>query len=129
MTVINRAGEGSMQKVVKLEHFDGLTRVEANEVAAGDICAVTGLDPIDIGDTIACPDRQVFAMEADGSGMYTLQALWTQARESLNVVNVIFANRAYRILQVEMKKLCDKENGPRSSAMMDRLVSRPPSSS
>ena len=46
-----------MQKVVKLEHFDGLTRVEANEVAAGDICAVTGLDPIDIGDTIACSDR------------------------------------------------------------------------
>jgi GTP-binding protein len=57
VTVINRAGEGSMQKVVKLEHFDGLKRTETNEVAAGDICAVTGLDPIDIGDTIACPDR------------------------------------------------------------------------
>jgi len=57
VTVINRAGEGSMQRVQKLEHFDGLSRVEANEVAAGDICAVTGLSPIDIGDTIACPDR------------------------------------------------------------------------
>ena len=57
VTVINRVGEGSLQKIIKLEHFDGLTRVEANEVAAGDICAVTGLDPIDIGDTIACPDR------------------------------------------------------------------------
>lgn len=57
VTVINRVGEGSMQRVVKLEHFDGLSRVETNEVAAGDICAVTGLNPIDIGDTIACPDR------------------------------------------------------------------------
>jgi len=57
VTVINRAGEGSQQRVVKLEHFDGLARKETNEVAAGDICAVTGLDPIDIGDTIACPDR------------------------------------------------------------------------
>ncbi|MFI4860052.1 MAG: translational GTPase TypA [Phycisphaerales bacterium JB063] len=57
VTVINRAGEGSMQRVVKLEGFDGLSRTEVNQVTAGDICAVTGLDPIDIGDTIACPDR------------------------------------------------------------------------
>ncbi|MEQ9453657.1 MAG: translational GTPase TypA [Phycisphaeraceae bacterium] len=57
VTVINRAGEGSMQRVVKLNEFDGLAQKEANEVIAGDICAVVGLDPIDIGDTIACPDR------------------------------------------------------------------------
>ena len=54
--------------------------------------------PLATGAAVACPDRQVFAMEADGSGMYTLQALWTQARESLNVVNVIFSNRTYQIL-------------------------------
>ena len=60
--------------------------------------------PAATGAAVACPDRQVFAMEGDGSGMYTLQALWTQARESLNVVNVIFANRTYRILQGELKK-------------------------
>ena len=57
VTVINRAGEGSQQKVLKLNTFDGLTQTETNEVIAGDICAVVGLDPIDIGDTIACPDR------------------------------------------------------------------------
>ncbi|MDA0346461.1 MAG: acetolactate synthase large subunit [Verrucomicrobia bacterium] len=75
--------------------------------------------PVATGAAVACPDRQVFAMEADGSGMYTLQALWTQARESLNVVTVIFANRTYKILQAEMKSLCDKEDGPQSSAMME----------
>ena len=74
--------------------------------------------PVATGAVLAAPDRQMFAMEADGSGMYTLQALWTQARESLNVVNVIFANRAYRILQAEMKSLCGKVDGPKSSEMM-----------
>ncbi len=57
VTVINRAGEGKQQKVQQLLQFDGLTRKEVAEVAAGDICAVVGLNPIDIGDTIACPDR------------------------------------------------------------------------
>lgn len=57
VTVINRAGEGSMQKVLKLNEFDGLKQKETNQIIAGDICAVVGLDPIDIGDTIACPDN------------------------------------------------------------------------
>ncbi|NNE07914.1 MAG: translational GTPase TypA [Gemmatimonadetes bacterium] len=57
VTVINRAGEGSMQRILKLHVFDGLTKKEANEVIAGDICAVVGLNPIDIGCTIACPDN------------------------------------------------------------------------
>lgn len=56
VTVINRAGEGSQQRVLKLNLFDGLSQKETNRVSAGDICAVVGLDPIDIGDTIACPD-------------------------------------------------------------------------
>ena len=74
--------------------------------------------PVATGAAVACPDRQVFAMEADGSGMYTLQALWTQARESLNVVTVIFANQAYKILQGEMKNVGGEETGPKSAAMM-----------
>jgi len=56
VTVINRAGEGKQQRVQKLLQFDGLSRIEVAEVQAGDICAVVGLDPIDIGDTIACPE-------------------------------------------------------------------------
>ncbi|MYC94118.1 MAG: acetolactate synthase large subunit [Caldilineaceae bacterium SB0661_bin_32] len=75
--------------------------------------------PAATGAAAACPDRQVFAMEGDGSGMYTLQALWTQARESLNVVNVIFANRSYRILQGELLNVGgDAEPGPHAQAMM-----------
>ena len=44
------------------------------------------------------------ALEADGSGMYTLQSLWTMARERLDVVTVILANRRYRILEIEMQR-------------------------
>lgn len=74
--------------------------------------------PVATGAAVACPNRQVFAMEADGSGMYTLQALWTQARESLNVVTVIFANQTYQILQGEMKNVGGKEPGPKASEML-----------
>jgi len=58
--------------------------------------------PMAVGAAVACPDRKVVALCADGAGMYSLQALWTQAREQLNVVNVIFANRAYAILRGEL---------------------------
>ena len=74
--------------------------------------------PVATGAAIACPDRQMFAMEADGSGMYTLQALWTQARESLNVVTVVFANQTYQILQGEMKGVGGEQTGPKADAMM-----------
>ena len=75
--------------------------------------------PAAAGAAVACPERQVFAMEGDGSAMYTLQALWTQARESLNVVNVIFANRSYRVLQGELEKAGGGEGaGPNAQALM-----------
>ncbi|MCX6622354.1 MAG: acetolactate synthase large subunit, partial [Acidobacteria bacterium] len=60
--------------------------------------------PVALGAALASPDRKVIAMEADGSAMYSLQALWTMARESLDVVVVILANRRYRILDIEMKR-------------------------
>src|SRR5690606_31259950 len=51
--------------------------------------------PLATGASVACPDRKVILMQADGSGMYTPQALWTQAREQLDVITIIFANRSY----------------------------------
>ena len=58
--------------------------------------------PCATGAALAAPDRKVVCLQADGGGMYSLQALWTQARERLDVVNVIFANRMYKILQGEL---------------------------
>jgi len=60
--------------------------------------------PLATGAAIACPDRRVLALEADGSALYTIQALWTQAREQLNVTNVILNNGAYAILRLEMMR-------------------------
>jgi len=58
--------------------------------------------PCATGAAIACPDRKVVCLQADGAGMYTLQSLWTQAREKLDVVNVVFANQIYKILYGEL---------------------------
>lgn len=60
--------------------------------------------PLATGAALACPDRRVIALEADGSALYTIQALWTQARENLNVVNLILNNGAYAILRLEMMR-------------------------
>ena len=57
--------------------------------------------PVATGAAIACPDRKVLAFIGDGSGMYTVQALWTMAREGLDITVVIWANRTYQILKGE----------------------------
>ncbi len=72
---------------------------------------------------MACPHRKVIALEADGSAMYTFQALWTMAREQLNVVTIIFANRRYRILDVEIRRTGAREIGTKSNEMID--IGRP----
>ena len=61
--------------------------------------------PLATGAAVACPDRPVVAIQADGSGMYTLQALWTQARENLNVTTILLSNRAYAILKHELRNV------------------------
>ncbi len=75
--------------------------------------------PLATGAALACPGRKVFAMESDGAGMYTLQSLWTQARERLDVVSVIFANRAYKILRAELKQMGIAVPGPKAAATLD----------
>ncbi|MDO8433075.1 MAG: acetolactate synthase large subunit [Candidatus Binatus sp.] len=75
--------------------------------------------PCATGAAVACPDRRVIAFQADGSGMYTVQSLWTQARESLNVTTVLCNNHSYRILQVELARAGIKEPGPKARSLTD----------
>ncbi len=75
--------------------------------------------PTALGAAIACPDRRVIAFQADGSGLYTLQALWSMARESANVTVVVCANRKYRILQAELARAGVAEPGPKARALTD----------
>ena len=92
--------------------------------AAHDLLPVAGGSigqglPVAVGAAVACPHRKAIALEADGSGMYTLQALWTMARERLDVVTVILANRRYRILDIELRRTGGGDFGPRANDMVD----------
>jgi acetolactate synthase-1/2/3 large subunit len=75
--------------------------------------------PVATGAALACPGRRVIALDGDGSAMYTFQALWTQAREKLNVTNVILANRSYAILNLEMMRMGLGQPGPVAKQMLD----------
>jgi acetolactate synthase-1/2/3 large subunit len=75
--------------------------------------------PLGTGAAVACPDRKVLCLQGDGGGMYTLQALWTQAREKLDVTTVIFANRSYAILNIELMRVGAENAGPKALSMFD----------
>jgi acetolactate synthase I/II/III large subunit len=75
--------------------------------------------PAATGAAVAAPERPVLCLQADGSAMYTLQALWTQARENLNVTTVILANRSYAILNMELHRVGADAGGPLSRRMLD----------
>lgn len=75
--------------------------------------------PLAAGAAIACPDRKVVLLQADGSGMYTVQALWTHARERLDVVTIVLANRRYAILHGELKNVGAGEPGRNARRMLD----------
>jgi len=98
-----------------LRHLDAAPSFDLLPVTGGSIGQ--GL-PVAVGAAVACPDRKVIALEADGSGMYTPQSLWTMAREKLDIVVVILANRRYRILDIEMERTGGVV-GPRANQMLD----------
>ncbi len=73
--------------------------------------------PVSVGAAVACPDRKVICLVGDGSSMYTIQALWTQAREGLDVTTVVFANRRYQILNNEAANMQAGNLGPKALAL------------
>ena len=75
--------------------------------------------PSAVGAAIACPQRPVIVLEGDGSAMYTVQALWTMAREQLHVISVIFNNASYSVLNIELERVGAGEPGPRSREQLD----------
>lgn len=75
--------------------------------------------PAALGAAIACPDRKVLALQADGSAMYTVQALWTMAREQLDVTTVILNNGSYAILNIELARVGVTNPGPKALSLLD----------
>ena len=75
--------------------------------------------PLAVGAAVACPDRKVIALQADGGGMYTDQALWTMAREQLDVTTVILNNGSYAILNIELMRVGVQNPGPKALSMLD----------
>jgi acetolactate synthase-1/2/3 large subunit len=75
--------------------------------------------PMAIGAAVAAPDRKVVSLNGDGSAMYTVQSLWTMAREKLDVTVVVFANHSYRILNIEMSRTGAGQAGPSARKLLD----------
>ena len=75
--------------------------------------------PNAVGAAIACPKRKVIALAGDGSAMYTIQALWTMAREKLDVISIIFNNRSYAVLNVELQRVGAGGAGDKARAQLD----------
>jgi acetolactate synthase-1/2/3 large subunit len=75
--------------------------------------------PVAAGAAVACPDRRVVALEADGSALYTLQAWWTMAREGLDVTTILLNNRSYSVLNMELDRVGAGTPGPRARNVLD----------
>jgi len=75
--------------------------------------------PNAVGAAVACPDRPVLALIGDGTAMYTIQALWSMAREELNVTSIIFNNASYSVLNIELERVGAEQAGARAKAQLD----------
>jgi acetolactate synthase-1/2/3 large subunit len=75
--------------------------------------------PVAVGAAVACPDRKVLCLEADGSAMYTIQSLWTMAREGLDVTTILYNNRSYSVLNMELDRVGADSSSTRARAMFD----------
>jgi len=75
--------------------------------------------PLALGAAIACPDRKVVCPHGDGGAAYTMQALWSMAREKQDVTVVIYANRSYAILNIELQRVGASGAGPKALSMLD----------
>jgi acetolactate synthase-1/2/3 large subunit len=92
--------------------------------APHDVLALTGgaigqAIPLAVGAAVASPGRKVVSLNGDGAAMYTVQGLWTLARENLDVTVVVFANHVYRILNIEMGRTGSGNPGPAASRLLD----------
>jgi acetolactate synthase-1/2/3 large subunit len=74
--------------------------------------------PVALGAAVACPDRKVISLQADGSAMYTNQSLWTMARENLDVCVVIYNNSSYAVLNLELQRVGVENPGERAQSML-----------
>jgi acetolactate synthase-1/2/3 large subunit len=104
-------GENSVAALEALASALGAKPADVKPQAKIDLVKPTGA-------AVACPDRKVICMVGDGSAMYTLQSLWTQAREGLNVLTIVFANRIYQILRGEFDGVGAGEPGQRAQDML-----------
>ena len=100
--------------------FFGTTKAAAPHDWLSNMGGSIGLGPpLATGAAVACPDRKVVSLQADGSAMYTVQALWTQAREGLDVTTVLFSNRTYQILRGELANVGAGNPGRKALDMLD----------
>ncbi|ARM90246.1 acetolactate synthase large subunit protein [Rhizobium sp. CIAT894] len=99
-------------------YYEATATAEAHDYLNLTGGAIGSMMAVSIGAAVACPDRKVVTLQGDGSAMYILPALWTQARENLDIVTVIYANRAYRILNNELKRVGAENHGSNAASLM-----------
>ncbi|MEL7297540.1 MAG: acetolactate synthase large subunit [Pseudomonadota bacterium] len=75
--------------------------------------------PVAIGASVACPDRKVIALQADGGALYTVQSLWTMARERLDITVIIINNASYAILNIELARVGVSQPGEKALSLLD----------